>query len=88
MFNKWFEGDEIKPLSAMQSSVRGTGEKGINILSGEPEEMRPFGKPALYCEKDIKIDEEPMTCVKMWIWDTWAPTEFGSDIMGNIVRVV
>lgn len=51
----------------MQSSVRGTGEKGINILSGEPEEMRPFGKPALYCEKDIKIDEEPMTCVKMWI---------------------
>jgi len=39
----------------MRSSVRGTGEKGRNILLGEPEEMRSFGKPALNCEMDIKI---------------------------------
>ena len=65
--NKRYEGDEIEPWSAMRSSVRGTGEKGINILSGEPEVMRSFGTPALNCENDIKIDVEHMACVKEWI---------------------
>jgi len=51
----------------MRYSVRGTGEKGMNILSGEPEEMRPLGKPALNCEKYIKIDVEHMACWKLWI---------------------
>jgi hypothetical protein len=51
----------------MRSGVRGTGEEGINILSGEPEEMRSFGKPALNCENVIKFDVEHMACVKVWI---------------------
>jgi hypothetical protein len=43
------------------------GEKDINILAGEPEEMRSFGKPSLNWENDIKIDVEQMACVKVWI---------------------
>jgi hypothetical protein len=51
----------------MRCSIRETGEKGINILAGEPEEMRTFGKPAPNWEMDIKIDVEEMTYVRLWI---------------------
>ena len=57
----------MKQWSGMRSSIRETGEKDINILAGEPEEMRSFGKPSLNWENDIKIDVEQMACVKVWI---------------------